>query len=177
MEEKKTCCFIGHRKVNKTEELKHKLIIIIENFIINKNIDTFLFGSKSEFNDLCLKVVTQLKEKYPHIKRVYVRAEFPHIDETYKKYLLESYEDTYYPENIVNAGKASYIERNYEMIDKSDICVIYYHKNYAPSKRKNSKYDLTDYQPKSGTKIAYNYALKKKKEIINLAEKEKQNDE
>ena len=174
MEEKRNCCFVGHRKVKETDELKHKLSRIIENLIINKKIDTFLFGSKSEFNDLCLNVVTQLKEKYPHIKRIYVRAEFPYIDESYRNYLLENYEDTYYPENMVNAGKASYVERNCEMIDKSDICVIYYHKNYAPPKRKNSKFDLTDYQPKSGTKIGYDYALKKKKEIINLAEMENQ---
>ena len=44
---------------------------------------------------------------------------------------------------------------------------MYYNENYAPP-RKNSKRDLTDYQPKSGTKIAYDYAVKKKKEIINV---------
>ena len=29
--------------------------------------------------------------------------------------------------------------------------------------------DLFDYQPKSGTAVAYDYAVKKKKEIINVA--------
>ena len=33
---------------------------------------------------------------------------------------------------------------------------------------KNSRRDLTDYQPKSGTKVAYDYAVKKGNEIINV---------
>lgn len=105
----KTCCFFGHRKINETEELKSKLIEIIEKLIVDEKVDTFLFGSKSRFNSLCQETVTEIKEKYPHIKRVYVRAEYPDINEHYKNYLLESYEDTYYPEKILNSGRASYV--------------------------------------------------------------------
>jgi hypothetical protein len=61
-----------------------------------------------------------------------------------------------------NAGRASYVERNQEMINKSDFCVVYYDENYAPPRRKNSRRDMTDYQPRSGTKIAYDYAVRKK---------------
>ena len=102
IDKEKTCCFFGHRKIDETEELKNKLSEIIENLIVNENVDTFLFGSKSQFDDLCHKIVTELKEKYPHIRR------------------------------------------------------------------KNSRRDLFDYQPKSGTAVAYNYAVRKKKEIINV---------
>lgn len=157
-EKNKICCFFGHRKINETAELKNNLNEIIENLIINEKVDTFLFGSKSEFNDLCLDVVTRLKGKYPYIKRVYVRAEYPYIDEDYKNYLLESYEETYYPEKMLNAGKAAYVERNCEMIDNSIACVVYYDDSYVP-KQKNSE---------SGTKIAYNYAVKKGVRIINV---------
>ena len=68
-----TCCFFGHRKIDEMAELKNKLYEIIENLIVNERIDTFLFGSKSAFDDLCHKITTELKEKYPHIKRIYVR--------------------------------------------------------------------------------------------------------
>ncbi len=153
---KHTCCFFGHRKINITDELVNNLKEIIENLITEKQIDTFLFGSKSQFDKLSLKTITELKNKYPHIKRIYVRAEFPYIDESYKLYLLESYEDTYYPNKIENSGKAVYVERNYEMIDSSSYCVIYYDKSYSPT---NSK---------SGTKIAYDYAVKRNIEIINI---------
>ena len=153
---KKTCCFFGHRKINETEELKSKLIEIIEKLIVENSVDTFLFGSKSRFNSLCQETVTELKEKYPHIKRVYVRAENPYIDESYEAYLLESYEDTYFPKLVLGAGKASYVKRNYEMINKSHYCIVYYDEQNAPTTRK------------SGTKIALDYALKKGKRIINI---------
>ena len=163
-----TCCFFGHRKLNETELLRNKLYNTIEDLIIDKKVNTFLFGSKSQFDDLCHKVVTNLKRKHSHIKRIYVRAAYQHINDSYKDYLLESYEDTYYPEHIENSGKAAYVERNLEMINKSKFCVVYYDENYLPTRHRNSRRDLTDYQPKSGTKIAYEYATKKGLNIINV---------
>jgi uncharacterized phage-like protein YoqJ len=161
IDKEKTCCFFGHRKIDETAELKNRLYEIIENLIVNKNIDTFLFGSKSQFDDLCHKTVTDLREKYPHIKRIYVRSAFQHIPDWYEKSLLLNNEGTYFPEHMENAGKASYVERNQEMINKSDFCIVYYDENYAPPRRKNSKRDLFNYQPKSGTKVAMDYAIKK----------------
>lgn len=166
--EKNACCFFGHRKISETPELTSCLKNTVEKLITEKSVDTFLFGSKSEFDSLCLNTVTELKEKYPYIRRIYVRAAFADIDDSYKSYLLESYEDTYFPEKMRNAGKASYAERNCEMIDKCRFCIVYYDESYAPPKRRNSRRDISDYQPKSGTKIAFDYASKKKRKIINL---------
>lgn len=150
------CCVFGHRTINETPKLKNEIYTIIEGLITGKSVDTFLFGSKSRFDELCYEVITALKEKYPYIKRIYVRAEYPHINESYKNYLLRSYEDTYYPERIINAGRAVYVERNFEMIDKSKFCIVYYEEQYSPSNRK------------SGTKIAYEYALRHNKIILKL---------
>ena len=165
-----TCCFFGHRKITETDELKSNLYSEIEKLITNEKVHTFLFGSKSQFDDLCHTIVTELKEKYPHIKRVYVRAEFPYIDDSYREYLLERFEDSYYPEKIIDAGKAAYVERNYEMIDNSSYCICYYDENYAPPRRKNSRRDLLDYQPKSGTGMAFDYANKRNLMIYNVFE-------
>lgn len=148
-----TVSFFGHRKIEITERLKVNLYNLIEYLISIKHISVFVFGSKSQFNELCYQTVTELKEKYSKIRRVYVRAEYPYIREDYKSYLLNSYEDTYYPKSVLGAGRAVYIKRNYEMIDKSNICVFYYKEKH-----------------KCGTKIAYDYAIKKGKEIINIAE-------
>ena len=60
--------------------------------------------------------MTKLKEKYPHVKRIYVRAEFPYINDDYLTYLLKSYDETYYPEKLHGSSRAAYVERNYEMI-------------------------------------------------------------
>ena len=56
------CSFFGHRKIQETEVLKERLYKTIENLITNEKIDTFLFGSRSEFDRLCLQTVTTLKE-------------------------------------------------------------------------------------------------------------------
>lgn len=152
--ERNTCCFFGHRTMNETEELKTKLYETIERLIVKEKVDTFLFGSKSRFNSFCHELVSELREKYPHIKRIYVRAEFPIISDRYLSYLLESYEDTYYPEKIIGSGRAVYVERNFEMINNSHFCIAYYDESYNPPNRK------------SGTKIALDYAIKCKKRIF-----------
>lgn len=49
----KTCCFFGHRKIDDTVEMRTRLYETIEKLIVEENVDTFLFGSKSDFNSLC----------------------------------------------------------------------------------------------------------------------------
>lgn len=148
-----TCCFLGHREIYDARELRTQLYQVIEDLIVHEKVDTFLFGSKSCFNALCYELITELKKKYPHLKRIYVRAEFPVISQEYNDYLLERYEETYYPTSVLGAGKLVYIKRNMEMINRSHFCVFYYNASYIPKGRK------------SGTKIAFEYAVKRKKKI------------
>ena len=54
------------------------------------------------------------------------------------------------------------------MINDSDYCIFYYDENYRPKMRTYSKQSVLNYQPNSGTAIAYNYAKQKHKKIINL---------
>lgn len=157
-------CFIGHRNIEKTDELISLLRDTIVT-LIDKGVTTFLFGSKSEFDNLSWKIVTELKKNYPLIKRVYVRAAYQFIDKSYEEYILQSYEETYFPPKLENAGRFSYVERNYEMIDNSTYCVFYYNEDYIPPQNRNT---LLPSSNNSGTKIAYEYATKKKKIIINL---------
>ena len=48
------------------------------------------------------------------------------------------------------------MKRNFEMIDKSGYCIIFYDKNCIPPKQR------------SGTRIAYEYAVKKGLKIFNV---------
>lgn len=154
--ETNSCCFFGHRTINVTAELTLSLNGIIRKLITEDRVDTFLFGSRSQFNDLCYEQVTKLKEAYPHIQRIYVRAEFPDITENYEAYLLERYEGTDYPETIKGAGKAVYVERNRTMIEKSCFCVVYCRECGLPPNRK------------SGTLQALDYAVKKGRVVIKV---------
>lgn len=165
--ESKTCCFFGHRDINETQKLKTWLVNTIEQLITQNGIDTFLFGSRSRFDLICLETVTAIKKKYPYIKRVYVRAEYPYINKSYETFLLERYDETYFPEKILGAGKAIYIERNYEMIEQSGYCIVYYDESYTPrSKKESSNAVIEQKKRKSGTKTALEFAIKKNRKIL-----------
>ena len=150
-------CFIGHRTIANEEQLIPRLKETILN-LIKSGADTFLFGSKSQFDDICLETVSLFKKDYPNIKRVYVRSSYPTIDSFYEKYLLDFYEETYFPKGVENAGRCSYIKRNQNMIDSANICIFYYNSEYTPPVKKAKKHSsLTPTQErKSGTAIAQN---------------------
>lgn len=156
--ENKVCCFFGHRKISVTDELKKRVFIVCERLITEKGVGIFLFGSKSEFDLMCREVMSELKQKFPHITRVYVRAEYRYINERYEKYLLKSSESTFYCPLSENAGKYTYIKRNTYMVDKSDFCVVYFDDGYILSQNGKS----------SGTRLAYYYAMQENKNIINV---------
>ena len=178
------CCFIGHRKIKITEELKAKVKEVIEDLIVNHNMLIFLFGSRSDFDCLCHLVVTELKEKYPNIKRIdytcrsetcTLESERAHWEEVYsffrkEKVTLLGVEEEYEHKTKYTSGRASYVERNQAMINDSDYCIFYYDENYQPEMRKYSKRSIGYYQPKSGTALAYAYAKQKKKIITNVFE-------
>lgn len=151
----KICCIIGHRNFEKSKELEFKLKTTLIDLIENKNVTTFLFGSKSNFVDFCYEVLSSLMDSYSNLKRVYVRAEYPVINSDYKSYLLRLYEDSYFFSKNSTTNKYSYIKRNQTMIDSSDFCLFFY----------SEKYKI---KTQSGTQIAYAYAVKKNKKIINI---------
>jgi len=183
MEEHKTCSFIGHRKIQASQATKQKIKNIIEKLIINHNVRIFLFGSRSEFDEFCHLIVSELKGKYQDIKRIsytcksetcILESEREKWEKIYSCFqesqvLFVGFEEHFEHKTKYVAGKASYIERNQAMIRNSDYCIFYYDENYNPPMRKRTKRDLFEYQPKSGTAIAYEYAKQMRKIIINVA--------
>ena len=161
------CCFIGHRKIKHTAELK-KITYQTVRSLIELGVTDFIFGDHYAFNSLCYDTVSELREEYPIIRRIHFRKDYQEISDDVREYFLQGYEDSVCPDGVANAGKASYIERNRAMIRISDYCVFYYDENYQPPLRKESKHSVIPYQPKSGTRAAYEYALSQKKKVINL---------
>lgn len=177
-------CFIGHRSVNGAEQVTSKLIDVVSS-LIAKGADTFLFGSRSEFDYLCWETVTALKEKYQNIKRICYneprevsftsKEERENCERIFSQIVKHEvhyadYEESVNSQKALKANKNAYIMRNQEMIDKSDVCVFYYNRDYMPHIRKSSNKYLSAHRPQSGTAIAFIYAIRKKKLIINIYE-------
>lgn len=182
MEAHKSCSFFGHRNIEMTEELYIKVKTIVEDLILNHGVSDFLFGSRSNFDDICHKAVTELQKKYPFVKRVAYtcRNELCVLEkdrtelEILHSHVLKAdahflgFEQEHHHKTKFTSGKASYVERNYAMIDDSTFCIFYYDEKYQPKMRKYSKQHSKFYQPKSGTKLAFDYAKQKKKKVLNV---------
>lgn len=183
MEIHKTCTFFGHRNTDCTEYLKQKVKSVVTDLIVEHGVTHFLFGSRSSFVSLCLEVVTEIKTNYPYIRRIaYTCRHETCTLECEKETWLKRYsyannnfrlqtvdEEILYPHRE-KTSKSSYIQHNFAMIDASNYCVFYYNDQYKPPKRKLNKRSLSTYQPNSGTKLAYNYAMRKNVVIINVKE-------
>lgn len=74
--------FIGHRKLQNNCDFRIQLKEIILALIDHRNADMFLFGSRSDFDDLCLEIVTEIKKERPFIQRIYVRAKSQTVQQT-----------------------------------------------------------------------------------------------
>lgn len=164
------CCFIGHREIKATNILRENIRKTVENIILESvhiNEIRFLFGSRSQFNDLCYEIISELRVLYPYIKRINcpTKNEYTVIDgdnrfDNYSK--IKRFEAEIRDEKILISSRASYIIRNRVIIDNSDICIFYYSPDYVPLITGRSK------SRKSGTALAYEYAKNNKKKIINL---------
>lgn len=172
-------CFIGHRTIEDAEQIRQRVIDTVAT-LIEKGADTFLFGSRSDFDMICWEVVTNFQVNYPNVKRISYTA--PHETSFTSKEERERFEQLAqritksevhcadYEEVVAsnNANKNAYIMRNQEMIDAADICVFYYNERYLPPLKKPTNSFIPSRQSQSGTAIAYTYAKQKKKEIINV---------
>lgn len=80
-------------------------------YLLEQGVATFLFGDHSEFNTLCYKVVSELREVYPQIRRIHYRTDYPDADAYTMQFLLDGYEDSICPDGVAAAGKSAYVER------------------------------------------------------------------
>jgi len=145
----KACSFFGHRDTPQTEELKVKVREVVERLIVEEGVDTFLFGSRSKFDELCHIVVTELQEMYPHIRRIAylckhengclvgagMRLSQKIKDVTGRDEYVAEYEEIKKSDRINSARCACYVERNQWMIECSSFVVIRYKK--IQTKQKN----------------------------------------
>lgn len=146
-----TCSFFGHKDVSISQETKQILMSKIENLIKSKGCNIFYFGEFGDFDDICYKIVSELKVFYPKIERVYVATD----EKALRKHIYncqKSYERQIVFPLIFNWWYKIIYYRNIAIIDNSDY-VIFYVTNTV----------------NSGAYKALQYAKKTKKQFINIA--------
>lgn len=140
-----TVTFCGHGKYNYGEEVRKRLSDEVEK-LISEGADTFYLGGYGQFDGLAAGVLTELKEKYPHIKRILV---IPYLN---RDYYMRNYDESLYPplENV--PYKFCISKRNEWMVKKSDILLCYIRFTFG------------------GAYKTFEIAKRAKKKIINLSD-------
>lgn len=153
----KIICFLGHRILNKKEEIKRRIMNTLKEKVPN-GYTTFLVGKHGEFDNLALNCCIDYKktiDKKVNINIVLTsiaklkKDEFGYNSLDYYreqgcKIMIYDIEDEYFKRRIIVSNR--------KMIEDSDLVI-----SYA---------DMS--KIRSGAKIAIKYALKQGKEIINL---------
>lgn len=148
----KSCSVFGHSKIEITKELENKLIATFEN-LIKQGCKYFYFGGFGEFDDLCYKVISKLKNKYPQVRRIFCLYNPQHEKISKRPDWLkhEEYEEYIYFDLNFDYWYTRIYYRNVEIVNHSDFVIFYV------EERENS-----------GAYKIYKYAKQKKKNIINL---------
>ena len=150
---KKSCSVFGHGKIKITKELENNLKSTFKMLITQENVKYFYFGGFGEFDDLCHSIITELKNEYPEVYRIFCLSDPRHqrLSKRPKWLKDEDYEEITYLDLNFDYWYSRIYYRNCEIIDRSDFVVFY-----------------VNHTEQSGAYKALQYAKRKKKQIINV---------
>ena len=113
-----TVTFFGHGDLQYDKVVEEETKKYLKELIIN-GADKFLLGGNGNFDNMCSKIINELKIQYPKIKSILV------ISYLNKKYNTDKYDETIYPPLESTPLKFAIIKRNQWMVQNSEIIVAY----------------------------------------------------
>lgn len=150
-----TVAFFGHRYIDNTLQIEEQLEKYIYKLIDENEYVDFVVGRNGDFDRLVSSTVTRIRKNYRSDNSFltlilpYPTAEYINNKEFFEKY----YSDIEISSNASKAyPKSAFQIRNREMVDKSDLILC-----YVEEKR-------------GGAYNAIQYAIRKRKEVINLVD-------
>ena len=157
MNDRKTCCFTGHRSISSAHFLLlPKQLDILLDSLVSHGFRHFKTGGAVGFDTLAALKCLELKKKYPSLP-IYLELCLPCRDQTNG---WSDKEKHVYNFVVSQADKVSYMQESYsvgcmyartrKLVDGSDLCIAYL---------------STD---KGGTAYTCNYAKQKGVRVINL---------
>lgn len=148
--------FFGHSSLYATKELSKRVSQTIKQAIEREEKITFYCGGYGDFDAICAEVCRAIKKDHPLCEAVFVTPYMTEAQQRKIKELMNSklYDSCVYPplENV--PPRFAIIKRNEWMVEKADLIIAYVECSFG------------------GAYKALQYARKKGKQIINLAEKE-----
>ena len=115
----KVCAFLGNATIFDVKETAEKIRQAAIDLITHKQVDTFLVGTKGEYEVLTHKVMEQLRCDYPTIKIMLVIAYVKDLERC-----PYSFDDFYYPWKVEKSNKRwSIAKRNEWIIDEADFII------------------------------------------------------
>lgn len=115
-----TCYFIGHADAR--EEIFPELIHLIEQHITEYGVHTFFFGNHGNYDRLVLRALRDVKERYPHIRRIMVLAYHPTGNAHFS---TEDADELFYPFEEAVLPRFAILEANKRMIRDCDYLIAY----------------------------------------------------
>ena len=146
--------FIGHSSLCIKDEISTRLLSLLTEIIKDHSSVVFYCGGYGDFDNLCAKACHKLKIQSPTVEVIFVT---PYITLSYGqrfKFIEESkiYDKIIYPPIENTPLRFAISKRNEWMIIQSDIVIAYVNKPYG------------------GAYKALQFAHRKNKKIINLAD-------
>ncbi len=148
MKEIRICSFFGHRDIEVTESLYAKTAAEIMK-AVDLGCRVFYFGGYGDFDALCYRIVTKIKEERPEteIKRVYCVPQERYLRQRTRYFNREDYDEAVYLMPSFEGWYKSIYFRNCAMVDESDVVILFAeerensgaYKIYRYAKRKNDK--------------------------------------
>ena len=150
----KVCSCFGHLEVDISDRLKARVSEEIDKAIAD-GVRVFLFGGRSDFDDLVYDLVSEKKENNPQleIKRVFCFPLDAHMRKPPRWFKRKEFEEYICPCKDFEWWYTAIYYRNCTMIDSCDLVLFY------AEERENS-----------GAYKTYKYAVKSKKKIVNFAD-------
>ncbi len=149
--------FVGHGKMHIDIELTEKLVSIIKDNIQGKDSISFYCGGYGDFDNHCATICRKLKPYISQCEIVFITPYISFTQQEKMKYLIETnlYDSIIYPPIEHIPPRFAILKRNEWIVSKADLIIAYVCRTYG------------------GAYKTLEYARRKNKTIINLAEKER----
>lgn len=146
--------FVGHRMMHIDAALTERITNTIKNAIQNQTFVFFYCGGYGDFDNLCAQICRSIKSTFSHCELVYVTPYITPSQQEKIKYLMDTklYDSIIYPPLETVPLRLAIIKRNEWMVSAAELIIAYVAHTHG------------------GAYKTLQYARKKKKTIINLAQ-------